>query len=451
MPLSERNLEIVRTLVEQAPDAVVGGLSQALAQTAADSPLGNVKRLVDGEVADRTLRNRILQPLLPMFADEGVAGVALTFPARTLPALWRAVKAREPDAVDRARVMVESDAEAHKQDEALNAVLRAAAARLREAADAEFRAVCERVGDGRAEGAALLSSCLEIGPVVRRASQRLSQWIVHPGAETSAAVKLAYRDAVAIAEDAGPLFFQMLAAQLDEPWMIMRIISAVMGRPTERYLRESELSGFPEALIDGVDRQIQAIADLDGVDGPAAGRAAAQTAEQAVHEIMELENAMDLPRERGWGLRIHKQRARLAAVVEAQLRAAEAAVMAALPLHAPRAKVRHQQLLLTHAPDARLTAAAMTLLSFADALRTTANYGGFSTARSRMVEKLGEYLDHYVDGVIDLVRCDEADDRGLAAAFLDQAAEFSLLVRGERAAELVRRQAQAALSADGRA
>jgi hypothetical protein len=451
MALSERNIAIVRTLVEQAPDQVVGSLRQALAQTADESALGGVKRLVEGEAADRSLRNTVLQPIAPMCAGAGGDTDRLTFPARTLPLIWKGLKAQEPDGVERAGVAIAEAYEPHKLQDALNALTRAAAKALVDPAQPDFKAARDQADAARANGGKLLVASLEISGVVRRAIPRLSEWISHPGGQTSAAARLAYRDAVAIDDDAGPLFFQMLAAQMAEPWMIMRVISAVMDKPTERYLRDSELSAFAERLLDGIDRQIGEIAALKPEAGAAAGRAAARTAEQVVHEIMELEGSVELPRDGGWGLRIHKQRASLASVVEGRLKEAEQLATQALPMFAPRnQRVRHQQPQLSAMPEPRLVQGAMTLLSFSDELRSASNYGGFSTVRNKMVEKLGDYLDHYVGAVIDLLRCNEVEDRAIAQAFLQAVADFQLLIRGDKAADLVRRQAHAALNPDGR-
>lgn len=158
---------------------------------------------------------------------------------------------------------------------------------------------------------------------------------------------------------------------------------------------------------------------------------------------------MDPQRDHGWGQRLHKQRTSLAGVVEARLRDAEKAVIEALPMYAPRnQRVRRQIPRLTIAPEARLVDCATTLLSFSEELRAAANYGGFSSARNKLVEKVGEYLDHYVGEVVDLIRTDEVEDPEIAAAFLAHAADFNQLIRGDKAGDLVRRRAHAALHPD---
>lgn len=447
--LSERKIAIVRTLVQAAPDKVVGSLQQALAETSLTSALGGVRRLVEAEVFERTLRNTVLQPILPMCVGAGDDARALTFPGRTLPLLWCGLRQTQAESIEQVRAALTSDAPWPAAQAACDRLTAAAAAGLRERSQADFETVAQLCDRGRARGGELLAACLDISPVVRAAAQRLPEWIAHPGGETSAGARLAYKDAVAIAEDAGQPFFQMLAAQLAQPWMVLRLISAVMDRPNERYLADSELANFAENLMGDIDRALDGIAGFSPDEGADAGRAAAKVADLVVHQVLELESCVDLQRDHGWGLRVVKQRARLASVVEGRLREADKATSEALPMHTPRqARARRPLPRLSSPPDPRLVRRAFTLLSFCEELRTTANYGGFSATRNKLIEKLGEHLDHYVEDVLDLLRTEEAESREAAAAFLETAAEFIILVRGDKAAELIRRRAHLALQVE---
>ena len=98
--LSERKIAIVRTLVESAPDKVVGSLRQALAETSDESALGGVKRLVEVEVYERNLRNTVLQPIAPMCVGAGDDPHKLTFPSRVLGLVWRGVRAMDLEDVE---------------------------------------------------------------------------------------------------------------------------------------------------------------------------------------------------------------------------------------------------------------------------------------------------------------------------------------------------------------
>ena len=103
---------------------------------------------------------------------------------------------------------------------------------------------------------------------------------------------------------------------------------------------------------------------------------------------------------------------------------------------------------LSDPPQDRLTGRATTLLSFNEQLHATANYGGFSAARNKLMESLGEYIDQYVDETIDQIRTGEVENIENAEAYLGVAARLSQLLRGGKAGELVRRRAQSALHPD---
>jgi hypothetical protein len=134
----------------------------------------------------------------------------------------------------------------------------------------------------------------------------------------------------------------------------------------------------------------------------------------------------------------------LAAAVESHLRSAEKFAAAALPTQpAKLRRIRRSIPKLNLMPDAVATQRAVTLLTFAQEVRSSANYGGFASARGKMLEKLGDLLDNYVEETLDLLRTGDAEDEGVGYAYLEVAAEISLLARDEKAAELVRRRTAA--------
>lgn len=447
--LSERKIEIVRQLVAAAPDKVVGGLAAALAETAGESALAGVRRLVEAEARDRQLRNAILQPIAPMCVGDGREPDRLVFPARVLALVWRGLKAiAAQDVADAAATIAQ-----HRPGECpgapLDELTRIASVALRTRQTAEFAQAAELCDAERPGGADLLAGCIELAPVVRAAIPRLADWSAHFGDETTASARLAYKDAVAIAEDAGPAFFEMLSAQLPHPWMVLRIISAVMDKPTERYLADSEMAVFGERVMRDIEAELQAIAKLDPDAGPAAGRAAAKLVELITIQVSEVETCVDLSRDHGWGHEIVKQKKALAAVVEGHLRQAEKLAALAMPSQSVRiGRLQRTTPRLNAMPDPLAVRRAITLLTFAQEIRSSANYGGFASARGKTLDKLGEMLDTYVEEVLDHLRTGDVEVEDVAFAYLEIAAEASLLVRDERAAELVRRRAAAARHED---
>jgi hypothetical protein len=457
--LSDRKIEIVKTLVESAPDRIVGGLQRALAESVGDTVLANVRQLVEAEAHDRVLRNALFQPVAPLFVGDGRDPHSLQFPAQAFVHIWRGVKASaapQVQAAVNALAAVEKAIAGEQRppdtSAVFDAVVRQAAAGLRASELRDFRtaaALCERARPGAAEA---LAACLDIAPVVRRTLPRLAEWLVQTGDETSAPARLAYKDAVAIAEDAGPRFFEMLAAQLTPPWMVLRIISAIMDKPTERYLADSELGGFPERVMADIDEALKAIGKLDLDGGPDAGRAAGRLVELITEQVFELEVCIELTRDHGWGHRIFGQKKSLANLVEARLREAEKLTGAALPMQSSGfARPRKTAPKLDDPPEARAIGRARTLLTFTHEVRLCASYGGFSAMHAKVTEKLSSQVDHYVEEVLDHVRTGDVENLSIAHDFLMFAADAIGLLRDEKVAELVRRRAATACagSSDG--
>ena len=248
--LSDRKIEIVRHLVESAPDKIVGGLQNALAAASGDSVLAGVRRLVESEVADRRLRNAVLSPIAPLCVAGAAEQDHIRFPSRVLALIWRGLKETCPTEVLKAERTLADYRADETSTEPFDILVTAAADALRERQQRDFAAAADLADASREGGAELLLSCLALSPIIREAILRLPDWISRTTDERAAAARLAYKDAVVISDDAGPRFFEMLAAQLAEPWTILRIVSAVMDRPTEHYLAASEFSVFAEQLMD---------------------------------------------------------------------------------------------------------------------------------------------------------------------------------------------------------
>jgi len=450
--LSERKIAIVRTLVESAPDRVVGRLQEALVDSAGDTILAGVRRLVEIEAADRRLRNAILQPIAPMCLGDGVDDRRLIFPARALPHLWHGLRDLAPDIIAAVEASIAQDGLDEADSRPFDALTRLAASALRAREQRDFFVAAQICDQARPGGADALAACIDLAPIVRKTLARLPDWIGHSGEDTAAASRIAYKDAVAISEDAGPRFFEMIAAQLSPSWMVLRVISAVMDKPTERYMADSEVGDFGERVMTEIDEALVAIAKLDLDAGPAAGRKAGRLVELIAHQTMELEACIELDRDHGWGHRIVNQRKALASLVEGCLREAEKMAAAALPTEMAGKRRMHRKLpRLTVAPEHRSVVRAMTLLGFTQEIRASANYAGFSAAHAKALENIGAMLDHYVEDVLDHIKTGDAPDPNIAEAFLSVAADFCQVVRDEKAAALIRRRAKTACHGEGSA
>lgn len=437
--LPEQKLAVVRNLVEAAPDRVVGDLRAALAGAGGDSGLVDVRMLVETEARDRQLRNAVFHPLAPLCVGDGRTD-RLTFPARALALVWKGLRDQATHEVARAAALYEEYQAEESSPEPFDVLARRAARGLREGNHPRFVAAAELADQARPDGARFFAECLEMTPKVRTAVGRLPDWIQRVTDEDAAIARIAYKDAVAIAEDAGPRFFEMLAAHLRHPWMVLRLISAVMDKPPESYLSGSELAPFGQRVLESIDAHLSVVEAFDAQGGAEAVKAAGAAVEAVTAQIAEIEANVELSRDGLWGARVANQKKSLARVVEARLREADKAVRAALPTTQVRVgRVTKDTPRLDGPPSEPAVQKARTLTAFAQEIRGAANYGGFAAARAKTMESIEEFLDTYADEALDYLRLGDAQDPEGARALIRATADLIAVVRDRQAAELVRR------------
>jgi hypothetical protein len=280
-------LLMVRKLVETAPDAALRSLELALSGPAGgQGALMAVRRLVEDETAARYVRNSVLAPIVPLCAARDTEQTS--FPPRTLALLWAALRAEAPRKIDEATARCNPWDLDQGPPDVFNELCRIAAKGLRAQASPGFAAldpICD-IDE--------LASCLELSAIVRSALPKLSEWVSRMSGERAAAARLAYSDACAIRSDAGPLLFEMLAAHLPDDWRVLRVISAVMDRPDDRFWAASEVSVFGERILADIERNVDFVRRFDADKGEVEGRAAALAAQKMSLQITEFEQSVDL-------------------------------------------------------------------------------------------------------------------------------------------------------------
>lgn len=441
--IAAKKLLMVRKLVETAPDAALRSLELALSGPAGgQGALAAVRGLVEDETAARYVRNSVLAPIVPLCGrrdDEQTA-----FSPRVLSMLWSALKAEVPRKVEEAAARCNPWDLEQGPPAVFDELCKVAARGLRAQTAPGFTAldsICD-IDE--------LASCLELSVIVRAALPKLSEWISKMSEERASSARLAYKDACAVRPDAGPLLFDMLAAHLPDDWRILRVISAVMDRPSDKFWAASEVGVFGERVLADIESNIDLIQRFDLDKGEAEGRRAAVAAQRASQQITEFEQSVNLAKDGPWGRRIIKHKQAVAQVVEARMNAAEKELLAALPLRpisilgGKNGKGVPQ---LVAAPDERLARRVATVLVFIADIRSCAAQSGYGASRTKVLEKLNSRLDQYIEDVLHVVRTGEGGDQGLARLYLDLAAGYIAHSRDEKTAEIVRRRAAAAMAA----
>lgn len=440
--IAAQKLQIIRTLVETAPDAALRSLELALSSAGSQGALASVRGLVEDETANRFIRNNVLAPIVPLCVARPDG--CIDFPAPVLPRLWKALKVVAPMRVEEAAAKCNPwDLEQGVPD-VFDELCKLAANGLRDPENAAFdsvRSLCDPEH---------LALCLQLSAITRSCLPKLSEWVSRMSDERAFAAKLAYRDACRISEDAGPLLLDILSAHLPDDWRILRVISAVMDRPNDRYLASSEVKDFGERILDEIDASIAKVESLNFADGEKAGREAAQSAHRVQLQIVEFQQSVDINKDGPWGKRLARHKQAMAKACEQRMDQIDKELEKALPTRpiSMMAKKGSKGVAkLTDEPDEAMIRRAQAGLAFIAELRSCADKAGYGSSRNKVLEKLNARLDPYIEDVLHVARTGEGGDSGLAVKYLDVAASFIAFTRDEKTAEIVRRRAAAAIAA----
>jgi hypothetical protein len=202
-------------------------------------------------------------------------------------------------------------------------------------------------------------------------------------------------------------------------------------------------------VLADIDRLVAEVVAFAPTSGRDAARAVAQAIHRAVVEIAEMEISVNLSPVGIWGKRLAEQKKLLAVTIEARLRACEKALTQALPTKSIRVgpKTARAVPVLTADPDPVLVEKAGTLLTLLGEVRSSASDGGFASARAKVLEGVDEWLDAYIEELLEEMRANDCVDPARAGIYLDIAADFCGLTRDDKAAQIIRRRAAAARAA----
>lgn len=431
--LSDEKAALVRRVVELAPDRALGQIEAVLNDARGDPAMAAIRHMVEREMGDRQVREAVFAPLSPWLKSQAPGLIG---------ALWRGLHALTPLQIAEARQAL---LEWRRAEEPPPAILDTLCALAGEGLASEDLAFADaRAAAGERRG--LLVEDFALAALARRAAPHLVSWTGRSDRAEFAALRVIMREASAVRADGGPRLLEILSAHLVEPWRVLRVVSTLMERPNERFLAASELAVFAERALDGVEARVADVQRFDPSGGPDAARAAADAAHDAVARMTEFEDCMVLRPGGPWASRLLRHRRALAQAGDFWLREAGPAVEAALPLQQTRFAARMVKGVprLTADPDPAKAARAEALLTFLHETRSSAPLAGFGALRSKVLEKLVDRLDRYVEDLLDHLRGENPEHPERARAYLDLAAAFTALVMDDKAAQIVRRRAAAA-------
>lgn len=423
-------------LLERCPDAMLKTVASAVAPLPGGRA-AELRMMLADEQRDRVRRQFVMAPLIPMFRDRADGVAALTFPPFVLARLWKAASAREPGLLprldgDEPSVMV------------ADRICLAAAALVRDQPDLIWPGGQD---PARLAGLEDLAACLDLAHMARRGLPSLEVWLKRPDGDQIAELRLLLKDCAGIRLEGAQRVLEILFSHLDDAVLILRIVTQTScAVDQEGFLSASELAGFVDRLIAGVDLRAARIAAFKPAADIARVKDVIADLTWCANVLGELDVTLTLNPQSAWGKSVRDGRVAIAGRLSALLRAADKAVDQALPMErvqmAGRMTRKAPQL---DAPiDGETVLAARSLLRLVGSVRGPASTFGCEADRKALVEALTARLTDYSDLVLRMINDGEAPDEAHALKVMAFTAQCLDLIAATEAARTVRRRAAVA-------
>ena len=423
-------------MLERCPDAMLKTVAAAVAPLPGGRA-AELRIMLADEQRDRVRRQLVMAPLVPMFRTRRDGVEALTFPPAVLARLWKASSSREPELLSRLDGEEPSVVVADR-------ICLAAAAVVRDEPGLIWPG-----GDEPARLAGLddLAACLDLAHTARRGLPSLEVWLKRPDGDQIAELRLLLKDCAGIRVDGAQRVLEILFSHLDDAVLILRILTQTSSAvDQEGFLSASELAGFVDRLIAGVDLRAARIAAFKPAADITRVADVITDLTWCANVLGELDVTLTLNPQSLWGKSVRDGRVAIAGRLSALLRAADKAVDQALPMGrvqtAGRMTRKAPQLDAPIGGDTVL--AARSLLRLVGSVRGPASTFGCEADRKVLVEALTARLSDYADQVLRMVNDGEAPEEAHALKLIAFVAQCLDLIAAVEAARTVRRRAAVA-------
>ena len=420
-------------LIAASPDVLLSRLESVLARTDGER-VRVVRARIAEEAADRRVRTAVYGPAAAL-AGRGGDVTGPRFPTVLFAAAWRAAIKREPHLAKQAARYDAPPAVLDRMVLTLTGILRDEADGIVPGLDPQTSMELARF--------------LDFVPLTRPIAERLPGWVQRMDEDDGARLRLCVNDATAIGPDGALRVLEMLAANLAEPAMALRLVGhASLAGGSEHLLAGSDLAVFGErviATIQGATERFEALhvsavvrADMDIV---------ARDLDRCAVLITELSTSIEMCEHGQWSRRLHDLNRRLNRKLSEMYAACEKAVDKVAPLERTKMAGRMTRLApsLEWPADPVAIERALALAALLGLTRTSAAAFGCSSLRQKTIEALGARLTPYVDEALAMLNDDEAVDPpnarrliALAIDLLQQAGETNTAGALRRRLSLVR-------------
>ncbi len=387
--LTAAQLAGVAQLIEMVPDAVLTRLAEAVSLM--HTPRAEaLARMIALEGRDRERRAIAFWPIIPLFDARADGFPTEVYPRRTLGRLWKLASVPEPGLTERLDMIGTEDAVIHRISDQF---LRAAARALRETPE-----VCWP--DGEAARRERLARLLELAPLMRRAAERLDQWIQKPDEDQVAELRVLFAQAAERIPDGPERLVELMFAHMPEAPPVLRVLtlSAEVAVYSD-VLSNSELAPFVDTLLAATETRVAAVEAFVAAPAREQVRATVAAIGWCADVLREMRLTVKPEPASAWGMAVRDMQLRIERQAIAALETGSAHVEAAFPLVRPKLapKTASASPDLTAPAEAPEIEAAINLLGVIDQARVTLTEFGVEGVRLATMKAVISHLVEFTE------------------------------------------------------
>ncbi|MGO4411243.1 MULTISPECIES: hypothetical protein [unclassified Brevundimonas] len=426
--LSAAQRAALAQLIARCPDAMLPPLD-ALAATMTGDRAWALRDMVEAEVLDRRRRDAAFGPLALLFQPraDGLAG--LSFPAAVPARLWRLAVRNEPE------LLPQLDREDELSRMVADRLCLSAASAVRDQAEVVWPG-------GTASEVEELAACFDLAGLARRSLTHLETWLGRPGPEATAELKLALRQAAAIAPDGASRLMEIFFAQLSDARTMLRLVAqATPAAGRETVVGESELAVFVDRVVTALAHRAAEAAAFDPTAPGADAALLKADLDWCAETLAEIDVTLPLRPDSAWGKAVRQARLKIVARLSELFSAAERAAEAVLPVErtAMAGRMTRPTPRLDEAVDAEAAARAKALAAVIGLVRGPATVFGCEAERRQTAEGLTGKLATWADEAIERFNDGVVPNQAIARKRIALTVELLGLIGAKEAGRTVRR------------
>jgi len=429
----------VAQMIEMVPDAVLARLAEAvsLMHSARAEALGQMIAL---ESRDRERRAIAFGPVLPLFSPRADGFPTEVYPRRTLARLWKLASVPEPGLTERLDMIGTEDVVINRIGDQF---LRAAARALRETPGGCWP-------DGPEALRERLARLFELAPLMRRASERLDQWIQRPDDDQVAELRVLFAEAAERFPDGPERLVELVFAHMPEAPPVLRILTlSAEAAAHSDVLSNSELGPFVDALLAVTEARVGAVEAFVGAPAREQVRATVAAIGWCADVLREMRLTVKPEPASTWGEAVQDMKLRIERQAIAALETGAENVETAFPLVRPKLapKTASASPDLSAPAEAPEIEVAMNLLGAIDQARVTLTEFGVEGVRQATMKGVISHLVEFTEK--GLLKPAEAGPNG--TALLRRAADVLRAIGEKELSRAVVRRLDARLNDAGMA